>query len=124
MADDLVERYSMSVPGPFDREPPGLEPDPDGDWVLYSDYSALRAQLAEARADLKRANEMINAVVDDYREARKKHFEEAAQIAEKRYEVWNAGDGFTDGEGLPAVSCDVSACENIAAAIRQRGDGE
>lgn len=41
----------------------------------------------------------------------------AAEIARNRHEVWKDGDGFQDGEGLPAVSCDVTACENIADAI-------
>jgi hypothetical protein len=44
--------------------------------------------------------------------------EEAARLAERRHEVWNAGDCYFDGEGVAAVVCDVTACENIAAAIR------
>lgn len=41
----------------------------------------------------------------------------AAEIARNRYQVWIDGDGILDGEGFPAVTCDVSACENISLAI-------
>jgi len=49
---------------------------------------------------------------------RRAALEEAAKVAERRHEVWAAGDGHHDADGLPAVSCDITACENIAAAIR------
>ncbi len=49
---------------------------------------------------------------------RRQALEEAAQVAESRYEAWREGDGVIDRDGLPAVSCDVTACANIAAAIR------
>ena len=52
---------------------------------------------------------------DDANEAwaagRRLGLEEAADLAEFRYEHWN----HTKGHG---VSCDVSACEDIASAIR------
>lgn len=50
--------------------------------------------------------------------------EACAKIAENRHKVWNDGDGIRDGEGLPAVTCDITACENIALAIRSRTGGE
>ena len=43
--------------------------------------------------------------------------ERAARVAKHRHEVWAAGDGFWDADGLPAVECDVTACDNIADAI-------
>ena len=43
--------------------------------------------------------------------------ERAAKAAKDRHEVWEAGDGFHDADGFPAVSCDVTACANIATAI-------
>ena len=46
----MVERYSMSVQGPFDRDPPILEPDNEGDWVRHSDYARLQEQLEAANA--------------------------------------------------------------------------
>lgn len=46
--------------------------------------------------------------------------ERCARLAEDRHKVWNAGDGYHDGEGFPAVNCDATACANIAAAIRAR----
>jgi len=48
-----------------------------------AEISALRQQLAEASADCKRANEMINAAVADYNDARAKALEEAAALADE-----------------------------------------
>jgi hypothetical protein len=42
---------------------------------------------------------------------RRDALEEAADVAEFRYEYWNSVKGH-------GVSCDVTACEEIAAAIR------
>ena len=57
----MVERYSMSVQGPFDRDPPILEPDNEGDWVRHSDYARLQEQVEtltkerdEAKAEVAR----------------------------------------------------------------------
>ena len=47
--------------------------------------------------------------------ARQETLEEAAELAEFRYEHWN----HTKGHG---VSCDVTACEEIARAIRALKD--
>ena len=49
--------------------------------------------------------------------------EAAAKVAEIRHEAWAEGDGFNDRDGLPAVSCDVTACQNVATAIRQLKKG-
>lgn len=47
--------------------------------------------------------------------------EDAAKVAERRHEEWRLPhpDDAQDGE----VCCDVTACEDIAAAIRALGEG-
>lgn len=100
---DIVERFTPS----HTDSGSGMLVVNIGGYVRYSDYEALRQQVEKARA-----------------QGRDDGLEEAAKAAEKRYEVWIAGDGLIDGEGLPAVTCDVSACANIATAIRALKSGE
>jgi len=46
--------------------------------------------------------------------------EACAKLAEDRHDAWERGDGLNDADGLPLPVCDVTCCENIAAAIRAR----
>ena len=70
-----------------------------------------RAELALAAAEKVEAEaaELIKKAIA----ARKEGLEDAAKIAESRYEVWSAGEG-TD------VCDDITCCADIAAAIRAR----
>ena len=43
----------------------------------------LRAEVERLTDDIQRANQLVNAALDDYREARAEERERAAQIAEK-----------------------------------------
>ena len=82
-----------------------------------------RAMVA-ARAIARQFRETGSAAAAtiDVAEIRRQALEEAAQAAERRHEAWSYDDGCFDADGLPAVVCDVTACRNIAAAIRALAD--
>lgn len=73
-------------------------------------------EMRTARAAIRWANNVAGKSA--LKATRNAALEEAARVAERRYEAWQAGDGYADADGLHAVSCDVTACENIASAIR------
>jgi hypothetical protein len=84
--ENLVKRLDLQYGG----QDVWMGEDPDGDYVSFEDYAALKAKLAAER-------------------------ERCAKVAESRWRSW----GQNDPHG--PVECDVTACENIAAAIR-KGD--
>jgi hypothetical protein len=67
------------------------------------ELDALQARIAELEAALATA--------------RADAIKEAANVARSRHKAWADGDGFHDADGLPAVECDVTACENVSLAI-------
>lgn len=79
---DIVER--LRTAGVTEVDDDGLlHPGSELGVEAATEIATLRQQLAEANVDCKRANEMINAAVADYNEARTKAFEEAALVAER-----------------------------------------
>ena len=85
---------------------------------------ALQAELADGSFYKERDIDDLIARAEKAEALVKAEREACALVAENRHEIWGQGDGFHDGEGFPAVSCDVTACSNIAAAIRARSATE
>lgn len=79
---DIVERLRKAADqaGMLLSDPPK----PSAAMALYNEAAAeitrLRQELAEAREDCTRANELINAAVTDYNEARAKAFKEVITV--------------------------------------------
>ena len=90
---------------------------------LYPIQTVLRDLASQEGCDGEPYDAMMFAAktIDDMRADRqalvRSTLERAARVAKHRHEVWAAGDGFWDADGLPAVECDVTACDNIADAI-------
>ena len=89
----------------------------------YPITTVLRDLASQEGCDGEPYDAMMFAAktIDDMRAGRqalvRSTLERAARVAKHRHEVWAAGDGFWDADGLPAVECDVTACDNIADAI-------
>lgn len=54
----MVDRFTITAA----EQDPWIDADPSGQWVRYSDYAALEAQLAEARKALDALDRMSRGV--------------------------------------------------------------
>ena len=120
---DMIRRVEALEP--VAQPEPGLiatYPHP-GYGKLYPIQTVLRDLASQEGCDGEPYDAMMFAAktIDDMRADRqalvRSTLERAARVAKHRHEVWAAGDGFWDADGLPAVECDVTACDNIADAI-------
>ena len=104
------------------------ETEAEGNARLIAAAPTLLALAKQQREEIERLQKALADQTFDLAYGSKKRVAEAvaaereacAKIAERRYEAWKEGDGILDADGLPSVTCDVTACENIAAAIRAR----
>ncbi len=118
-------KTALAALEPVAQPEPGLiatYPHP-GYGKLYPIQTVLRDLASQEGCDGEPYDAMMFAAktIDDMRADRqalvRSTLERAARVAKHRHEVWAAGDGFWDADGLPAVECDVTACDNIADAI-------
>jgi len=99
------------VAAAYDAAGSWIAPHPDhpmSDWTERAHVNASLARMVRALtpADARAA---LDSLIAEAVEA-------CALIAEHRHKEWN----HPDTHGKPEVTCDVTACKNIAAAIRAR----